>query len=563
MRSTVIDHRGYDWEGDTPLRRPMSESVIYELHVGGFTKDPSSGVKNPGTFKGIIEKIPYLKELGITAVELLPVFEFDETETLRVHEGKTLTNYWGYSTLSFFAPEADYCVSPEEGSQLIEFRDMVKALHKAGIEVILDVVFNHSNEGNHQGPTINFKGFDNSIYYYLVNGDKQYYMDYSGCGNTLNCNHPIVDKMIVECLEFWVREMHVDGFRFDEGSVLTRDQNGGPMAYPPVIWNIELSETLLDSKVIAEAWDAAGLYQIGYFPGYRWAEWNGKYRDAIRRFMKGDPGILGDVANRIAGSADLYESHGHLPVNSVNFICCHDGFTLNDLVSYNEKHNWANGEGNNDGANDNNSWNCGAEGSTDDPGVNSLRDRQVKNFAAILFISQGVPMITMGDEMRRTQGGNNNAYCQDNPIGWMNWDDLEKHKGAFRFFSRLIRFRRRHPALHRSRFFTGKVNVRGLKDEEWHGPILYSPGWNDPNGKALAFTLAGEGDDLDIHVMMNMHWDPIEFQIPPVKGRRWFRFADTSLPSPQDAADTDFANPVSGSNYRVNDRSVVILVSGK
>lgn len=563
MRSTVIDHRGYDWEGDTPIRRPMSESVIYEMHAAGFTKDPSSAVKNPGAFRGIIEKIPYLQELGVTAVELLPVFEFDEMETLRVHEGKTLTNYWGYSTLSFFAPDSAYCVSPEEGTHLNEFRDMVKALHRAGIEVILDVVFNHSNEGNHQGPTINFKGFDNSLYYYLVNGDKKYYMDYSGCGNTINCNHPIVDKMIVECLEYWVRETHVDGFRFDEGSVLTRDQNGAPMEFPPVIWNIELSETLLDAKVIAEAWDAAGLYQIGYFPGYRWAEWNGKYRDAIRRFVKGDPGILGDVANRISGSADLYQSRGHLPVNSVNFISCHDGFTLNDLVSYNEKHNWANGEGNNDGINENLSWNCGAEGPTDDPGIDALRDRQVKNFAAILFVSQGMPMITMGDEVRRSQGGNNNAYCQDNPVAWMNWGDVEKHKGVYRFFSRMIKFRRRHPALHRSRFFTGAVNERGLKDVEWHGPILYSPGWGDPNGRAVAFTLAGDGKELDIHVMMNMHWEPISFEIPPVKGRRWFRFADTSLPSPQDAADGDFKAPVSGSNYIVNDRSVVILVSGK
>jgi len=561
MRSTVIDQRGYDWEGDEPIRRPMSESVIYEMHVAGFTKDPSSRVKNPGTFKGIIGKIPYLKELGVTAVELLPVFEFDETETLRVHDGKRLTNYWGYSTLSFFAPDSAYCVSPEEGTHLNEFRDMVKALHKAGIEVILDVVFNHSNEGNHQGPTINFKGLDNSLYYYLVKGDRQYYMDYSGCGNTLNCNHPIVDKMIVECLEFWVREMHVDGFRFDEGSVLTRDQNGAPMEFPPVIWNIELSETLLDAKVIAEAWDAAGLYQIGYFPGYRWAEWNGKYRDAIRRFVKGDPGILGDVANRIAGSADLYQSRGHLPVNSINFISCHDGFTLNDLVSYNEKHNWANGEGNNDGINENLSWNCGVEGPTDDQGVESLRDRQVKNFAAILFMSQGTPMITMGDEVRRTQGGNNNAYCQDNPTSWMNWRDVDLHSDMYRFFSRFIGFRRRHPALHRSRFFTGMLNERGMKDIEWHGPMLYKPGWNDPNGRALAFTLAGEKKEVDIHVMMNMYWEPLEFELPPVKGRRWFRFADTSLKSPLDVAESDFETEITGSTYRLNDRTVVILVS--
>ncbi|MDH5637317.1 MAG: isoamylase, partial [Nitrospinota bacterium] len=358
LRSVVIDHKGYDWEGDEPLRRPMNESVIYEMNVRGFTKSKNSNVKHPGTFRGVMEKIPYLKELGVTAVELLPVFEFDETEILRMdQEGQPLFNYWGYSTVSFFAPHRAFCVSPEDGTHLNEFRDMVKALHKAGIEVILDVVFNHTNEGNHQGPVINFKGIDNSIYYYLVNGDKQYYMDYSGCGNTMNCNHPIMDKFIVECLEFWVNEMHVDGFRFDEGSILSRGEDGAPMAHPPVVWNIELSESLADVKIIAEAWDAAGLYQIGYFPGYRWAEWNGRYRDDVRKFVKGEPGTTGALAARMSGSADLYQASGHLPLNSINFVVCHDGFTLNDLVSYNEKHNWANGEGNNDGGNDNDSWN--------------------------------------------------------------------------------------------------------------------------------------------------------------------------------------------------------------
>lgn len=561
LRSVVIDQRDYDWEGDVPLRRPMNESVIYELHVGGFTKDPSSGVRHPGMFQAVIEKIPYLQELGITAVELMPVFEFDDKEVLRIRDGAVLTNYWGYSTVSFFAPHRAFCVSPEEGAHLTEFRDMVKALHKAGIEVILDVVFNHTNEGNHQGPTINFKGFDNSIYYHTVPGSRQYYMDYSGCGNTFNCNHPIVEKMIVECLEFWVKEMHVDGFRFDEGSILARGQDGVPMAYPPVVWNIELSETLMDAKIIAEAWDAAGLYQIGYFPGYRWAEWNGKYRDTIRRFVKGDPGILGEVASRIAGSADIYEASDHLPINSVNFISCHDGFTMGDLVSYNEKHNEANGEGNNDGINENLSWNCGAEG-PGSPEIEALRSRQVKNFAAILFLSQGVPMITMGDEIRRSQGGNNNAYCQDNPTAWMDWRNLDRYGDVYRFFSRLIDFRRRHPVVHRSRFFTGAVNDRGLKDVEWHGTILYQPGWNDPGGRTLAFTLGGQGDECDVHVMMNMYWEPLQFAVPAVKGRRWFRFADTALPSPQDVAQTDHATAYSEYTYRVGDRSIVILVSG-
>lgn len=562
LRSVVIDHQDYDWEGDKPLRRSMSESIIYEMHVGGFTKHSSASVKNPGTFQAVIEKIPYLQALGITAVELLPVFEFDDKEVLHIQDGVELKNYWGYSTVSFFSPHRAFCISPEDGTHVTEFRDMVKALHKAGIEVILDVVFNHSNEGNHQGPTINFKGFDNSIYYHLVEGNKQYYMDYSGCGNTLNCNHPIVEKMITECLEYWVREMHVDGFRFDEGSILARGQDGVPMAYPPVVWNIELSETLMDAKIIAEAWDAAGLYQIGYFPGYRWAEWNGKYRDTIRQFIKGDAGILGDVAKRIAGSADLYEANAHLPINSINFICCHDGFTLNDLVSYNEKHNEANGEGNNDGINDNLSWNCGAEGIAGLE-IEQLRNRQVKNFAAILFLSQGVPMITMGDEIRRTQAGNNNTYCQDNATGWMNWDNLDEHGDVYRFFSRLISFRRRHSVIHRSRFFTGAINERGLKDIEWHGTSLYQPGWNDANSRALAFTLGGEDGECDLHVMMNMYWEPLEFELPKVEGYRWFRFADTSLPSPLDVAETDFENVTEGSTYRVNNNSIVILVNAK
>ena len=384
----VIDISDYDWEGDRPLNQPMNEMVIYEMHVGGFTRHPSSGVGHPGTFSAIIEKIPYLKELGITAVELLPVMEFDRKEVLRMKPDGSgpLTNYWGYSTVSFFAPESSYCVSPEQGAHVREFRDLVKALHRAGIAVILDTVFNHTSEGNHLGPTINFKGFCNEIAYHLTPSDRQYYMDYSGCGNTVNCNHPIVQKFILECLEFWVKQMHVDGFRFDEGSILSRGEDGVPMVHPPVIWSIELSESLLDAKIIAEAWDAAGLYQIGYFPGYRWAEWNGRFRDDIRRFVRGDPGLVAAVASRIAGSADIYQASGHLPINSINFVTCHDGFTLNDLVSYNAKHNEANGEDNRDGINDNLSWNCGVEGETDDPAVEALRSRQIRNFAAILLL---------------------------------------------------------------------------------------------------------------------------------------------------------------------------------
>jgi glycogen operon protein len=562
LRSVVIDTADYDWEGDQPLHHPMSDTVIYEMHVGGFTKHASAGVKHPGTFRGVTERIPYLKSLGVTAIELLPVFEFDETEVVRNGpDGKPLVNYWGYSTISFFAPHRAYCTSPEEGTHLTEFRDMVKALHRAGIELILDVVFNHTSEGNHQGPTINFKGFDNSLYYHIVDSDRQYYMDYSGCGNTLNCNHPITEKMIVECLEFWVRDMHVDGFRFDEGSILARGQDGQVLAYPPVIWNIELSEILSDTKIIAEAWDAAGLYQIGYFPGFRWAEWNGRYRDDLRRFLKGDPGLVGAVANRVAGSSDLYESSGHLPINSINFITCHDGFTLNDVFSYNDKHNWANGEGNNDGANDNNSWNCGAEGETGDAAIEVLRSQQVKNAFALLLLSRGVPMFVAGDEMRRTQGGNNNAYCQDNPISWIDWSLADKHADIQRFVTMMIAFRQSIAAVHTARFFTGTQNARGVRDLEWHGTTLGNPGWTDPNSRAIAFTLAGFDDQPDLHVMMNMHWDALDFELRPIADRTWHLVVDTAAPSPGDIASPGTERPVPGPTMRVAGRSIVALIS--
>ncbi len=563
MRSVVVDTKGYDWEGDQPLNYPMSETVIYEMHVRGFTRSPSSGAKNPGTFAAVIEKIPYLKELGVTSVELLPVFEFDEKEVQRIHDGKPLVNYWGYSTLSFFAPQSWYCVSPETGNHINEFRDMVKALHKAGIEVILDVVFNHTNEGNHLGPTINFKGFDNSVYYHLVDQDRQYYMDYSGCGNTVNCNHPIAEKFIVECLEFWVREMHVDGFRFDEGSILSRGEDGAPMENPPVVWQIELSETLADTKIIAEAWDAAGLYQIGYFPGYRWAEWNGKYRDTMRRFIKGDAGLIADVADRLAGSAGIYQHSGHLPINSVNFITCHDGFTLNDLVSYNEKHNEANGEGNNDGADDNYSWNCGAEGPADAE-TEAFRTRQCKNFMAILMLSQGGHMITAGDEVQRTQRGNNNGYCQDSDIAWFDWALVAKNQDMFRFTKEMIAFRKRHPVLLRSRFFEGQngpINARGLLDIAWHGCKLDQPGWDDPNSCSLSCTLGGFEGDADIHIILNMDAQNLDFELPIIENRRWHRAIDTSLPSPDDFAGVGSSVEIATPSYCANGRSIVVLIS--
>lgn len=573
MRSVVVDTSDYDWEDDQPLKIPMSETVIYEMHVRGFTKSPSSSVKHSGTFMGVIEKIPYLKALGVTAVELNPVFDFDQKEVKQISpDGKQLTNYWGYDPISYFAPENSYCDSPELGAHITEFRNLVKALHRAGMEVILDVVFNHTSEGDHRGPTINFRGLANDCYYILSPQDRMYYMNYSGCGNTLNSNHPITSKLIIEALQFWVTDMHVDGFRFDEAAILSRDSSGSPMPYPPVIWQIELSEVLADTKVIAEAWDAGGLYEIGYFPGYRWAEWNGRYRDAIRHFVKGDMGyvdgrtIVGRAADVIAGSADLFQSSGELPINSINFITAHDGFTMNDLVSYNYKHNQANGEGNRDGIDDNLSWNCGAEGETDDVNVERFRTQQVKNFCAILMLSQGVPMFVAGDEVRRTQQGNNNTYCQDNEINWFDWTLTEKHQGLLRFFQKMIAFRRSLHSLQRNRFFTGQVNHRGLPDIGWHGCWLNQPGWLDPSCRVLAFTLGSIApkdtpEDKDLFVILNMDFNDLDFDIPALPDRQWYKVIDTSQPSPQDFVEAGKEEVITTQTCHVNSHSVVVLVS--
>jgi isoamylase len=561
MRSVVIDPSGYDWEGDTPLNRPMAESIIYEAHVRGFTQSPTSCVRHPGTFTGLIEKIPYLKDLGITTVELLPIFDFDDTAVLRVVDGKPVRNFWGYSSVGYFAPQSSYCLDSESGSHLREVRDLVKAMHKAGIEVILDVVFNHTDEGNHLGPTYSFKGIDNRSYYLLVPWDQQYYMDFSGCGNTFNCNHPMTGKLIVDCLRYWVREAHVDGFRFDEGSILSRGEDGAPAIHPPLVWLIELAEDLADTKLIAEAWDAAGLYQIGHFPGDRWAEWNGRYRDDVRRFVKGDAGVVGAIASRLGGSSDIYQERGGTPLNSINFVTCHDGFTLNDLVCFNTKHNEANGENNSDGISDNLSWNCGVEGDSDDPNIDSLRNRQIRNFMAILLLSRGVPMFVSGDEIRRSQKGNNNAYCQDNEISWFDWTLVNKHSELLRFCRSMIRFRKMHAAVRRDQFFNGSVNERGLKDVSWHGTKLNSPGWDDAGALALAMTLAGFGGDSDLHVMFNMFWESLEFELPVVPGRRWCLAVDTALPSPHDIADPGAEQNVLGNTHLVKARSVVILVN--
>ena len=569
MRSIVIDHSLYDWEGDEPLKTPMFETIVYEMHLAGFTKSHTSKAKSPGTFKGLIEKIPYLKSLGITAVELLPCFSFDHKDVFGINDGTKLVNYWGYSTMGYFAPHQAYCTSENSGSHLDEFRDMVKSLHKAGIEVILDVVFNHTDEGNHQGPTFCFKGFDNSTYYYLTgeNGSKEFYYDYTGCGNTFNCNHPIGEKFIVDCLKFWVKEMHVDGFRFDEGSVLSRGENGAPLEHPPVIWSIELDDILADSKVIAEAWDAAGLYQIGYFPGARWAEWNGKYRDAIRGFIKGDSGLIGEVASRISGSADLYQWHHSEPTNSINFITAHDGFTLYDLCAYNEKNNWSNGENNNDGINDNLSWNCGAEGPTDDQWINDLRKRQVKNHASILMLSMGIPMIVGGDEFMRSQNGNNNTYCQDNELNWYDWEFIERSESQqmIRFWKKLIEKRKRYINHFKGKYFNGETNKFGISDLTWHGPKLNMPEWDNNESKCLAMTIGDvsprSSQTENIHCMFNMHWDAVSFQIPQIDGLKWVRSIDTSLPSPQDIVDPENYVDISSSDYLLTGRSVVVLVT--
>ncbi|MGH3614562.1 MAG: glycogen debranching protein GlgX [Pseudonocardia sp.] len=562
MRAAVVDISGYDWEGDRPLNRPMHETVIYEMHVGGFSRSPSSGVRNPGTFSAVVEKIPYLLSLGITAVELLPVFMFDPQELDReLPDGTRLTNYWGYSPLALFAPHDGYCISADAADHVREFRDMVKALHQAGMEVILDVVFNHTGEGNHLGPTISFKGLANDVYYHLSPSDRQYYVDYSGCGNTLNCNHPVVEKLIVECLEYWVREMHVDGFRFDEGSILSRGPDGAPMPFAPVPWNVELTDALADTKIIAEAWDAAGLYQVGYLPGYRWAQWNDRFRDDIRRFVRGERGVTAAAASRIAGSSDVYESTGHAPINSINFVTAHDGFTLNDLVSYDDKHNARNGEDNRDGNDNNLSSNCGMEGEPATPEVQRRRDRQIRNFMTILILSQGVPMILKGDEARRTQGGNNNAYCHDNELSWFDWDRARGETELHRFFANLIRHRRAHAELHRQRYFTGLTNARGLPDIAWHGCRLGCPGFDDPGSGVLAFTLGGDDDGTDLHAMLNMEGEPLEFDIPELVGRRWLRCVDTALPSPRDIAAPGTEVSVFGTSYRVGAGSVVVLIS--
>jgi glycogen operon protein len=542
-----------------PVPRGLEGAVVYELHVGGFTRHSSSGVEHPGSFAGLIEKIPYLKALGITHVELLPVMAFDEQDIPPSASARGLRNYWGYSTHSFYSPHPRYCVEPAQADR--EFRALTDALHAAGIGVLLDVVFNHTAEGGAEGPTINFKGLANDIVYHLDPADRRRYRDYTGCGNTVNCNHPVVTAFIVHCLEYWVEQLGVDGFRFDLASVFARDAHGELMADPPVPWAIEASRTLAHVPLIAEAWDAAGFYHVGAFPGMSWAEWNGRYRDVMRRFVRGDAGLAGEIATRIAGSADLYADDGRRPANSINFVTCHDGFTLRDLVSYEAKHNEANGEENRDGTNDNASWNCGAEGETADAAVNALRLRQAKNFLAILMLSRGVPMLLAGDEVLRTQSGNNNAYCQDNETSWFDWGLVERNRDMLRYTRELIALRRRHACLTTNRFFDGKpISGRGLPDIAWHGVGLDEAPWNDPQGRFLRFTVAGlSNDEEDLHVILNMSDEGVDAKLPEIPGRRWHLALDTALDSPADIVPRQAQAPQAGMSCSVHARSVAVF----
>ncbi|MBN1910434.1 MAG: glycogen debranching protein GlgX [Pirellulales bacterium] len=542
----------FDWEGDVPLNTPMNRTVIYELHVRGYTCDPSSGATRPGTFLGLCEKIPHLKSLGITAVQLMPVAEFDELDQYRKNPvtGEPLKNFWGYSPISFFAPKASYASDP--GEQVREFKQMVKLFHQVGIEVILDVVYNHTSEGNADGSTVSFRGLDNSIYYML---DKQgRYHNFSGCGNTLNCNHPVVRDLIIDCLSNFVAEYHVDGFRFDLASILGRGTDGRVLEDPPLIRHIAEHPVLAGTKLIAEAWDAAGLHQLGKFPAWgRWAELNGMFRDDVRHFVRSDPHAIAPLAKRICGSLDIYGDASRHPYHSINFITCHDGFTLNDLVSYNDKHNWENGEDDQDGCSYNVSWNCGIEGPTDDPEILDLRRRQMKNYFAILMVSQGVPFILHGDEFARTQNGNNNAYCQDNPTTWIDWRLAKENADLLRFARMMIALRMKHFAISREEF---------VNRTNWHGTQLGDPDWTGES-RALAFQLHGWHEHPDVYVMLNAHWEPQRFALPSRDWEdRWRRLVDTSLASPEDIVEGEKAVSLDpADNYVVNPRTTVILTS--
>ena len=546
----------------------FKDTIIYEMHIKLFTMNPNSHVVERGTYKGIIEKIDYLKDLGVTAVELLPIFEFDESDIIGRNPvtGKRLKNVWGYNPIGFYAPTSNYISGDKKtgamvGEQVIQFKELVEALHAAGIEVILDVVFNHSAEGNEMGPTMSFKGLDNSIYY-MLEKNKMYYCNYSGTGNTINCSHAVVKELIIDCLRYWYAEMNVDGFRFDLAAILGRDSKGRWIGDVSILKDIADDSILAGAKLIAEGWDAAGGYFLGEFP-VGWAEWNGKFRDTVRKFVKGDPGQVQDLATRIVGSPDLFGRYDRRPYHSINFITAHDGFTMMDLVSYNDKQNHVNGERNRDGETHNNSWNHGSEGETINRKIKALRKKQIKNFMVILMISQGVPMLLMGDEMGKTQRGNNNAYCQDNELNWLDWSKLDENRDIYYFARNMIAFRKKHISLKRKHFFTEKdQGGNGYKDISWHGTKAYKPDWSR-NSKSLAFMIDGEAragnglTDNDIYVVLNSYHEDLEFELPKLKGKKWYRVVDTGN------GDDFLKTPISveSRNYIVKGRSSIILIS--
>ena len=557
MKSVITDPRAYDWEGDAPLRRPWSRTIIYEMHVRGLTAHPSSGLAGPkrGTYAGLVEKIPYLQQLGITAVELLPVFQFDPQDA-----PPGLTNYWGYSPVSFFAPHLQYSSHPDPLGAVDEFRDMVKALHRAGIEVILDVVFNHTAEGQDDGPTLCFRGLDNPTYY-ILREDRSRYENFTGTGNTLKGNNPIVRRMIVDSLRYWVNEMHVDGFRFDLASILARDLSGAVMSNPPVLWDIESDPALAGTKMIAEAWDAAGLYQVGSFVGDSWKEWNDRFRDDVRDFIRGADNSVTRIADRLLGSPSIYGQREREAEQSINFIACHDGLTLNDVVSYDRKHNEPNGENNRDGRDDNRSCNYGVEGPTANLDIEKLRNRQVKNLLTITMLSVGVPMLLMGDEVRRTQRGNNNAYCQDNETSWLDWDLVSTHADLLRFVSLLIQGRATRDVEHELRRASLSQVLRDAK-YTWHGVKLNQPDWS-PVSHSLAVSAELKDEGLLLHLILNAYWDPLEFELPrmSVGSAGWQRWIDTALEPPDDISEWSSSILLCGSTYRAEARSVVALIA--
>jgi isoamylase len=571
MPKCVVVDGGFDWQGDRPLNYPLRKSIIYETHVKGLTAHPSSEVTKPGTFAGVIEKIPYFRDLGVTSLEFLPIQEFDYREPMRQNPetGEELTNYWGYNPIAFFAPAAVYSSAGTMGEQVVEFKTMVRELHKAGIEVILDVVFNHTAEGDERGPTITFRGLDNRIYY-ILGKDRRTYRNFSGCGNTLNCNHPIMRTLILDCLRYWVMDMHVDGFRFDLGSILGRDGEGHLLENPPIVERIAEDPVLRHTKIIAEAWDAAGAYQVGWFPGGRWAEWNDRFRDDVRMFWRGETGVVGKLAMRMTGSSDLYLRDGRKPFHSINFITSHDGFTLNDLVSYARKHNRANGEENRDGSEYNLSDNYGVEGPTVDSELDTLRTRQLKNFLATLLLSIGTPMLLGGDEFRRTQQGNNNAYCQDNEVSWYDWTHLRTYADLYRFTRELIDFRKRHPAFSRPEFYAGAdSDYNGLPDITWYSADGEEMDWSTAE-YFLAMRIDGsraeiraDRDDNDFYILINSGEEDVRCRIGPAPaGKRWCRKIDTALPSPDDILHSGMSEPIeTEESYVAAGRSFVLFVS--